>query len=67
MAAAAEATAAQRCFAAAEDATVLAQLSPAQNDVIRLTDAEGALFVEAVAPLVAEQRHAFGDLFSYFA
>ena len=53
-------TAAQRRFATAADADVLAKLSPAQNDIIRLTDAERALFVEAVTPLVAEQRHAFG-------
>ncbi len=65
-AAAAQATAAQRRFAAAEDVAVLAKLSPAQNDVTRLTDAERTLFVEAVAPLVAEQRRAFGKLFSYF-
>ena len=37
------------------------------TEVLRLTDTEGALCVEAVAPLVAEQRHAFGDLVSYFA
>ena len=47
-------------------AEVLAKLSSAQNDVIQLTDAERTLFVEAVAPLVAEQRDASGALFSYF-
>lgn len=61
MEAATAATAAQRRFAAAEDAEVLAQLSPAQNEIVRLTEAERALFIEAVAPLVAEQRQAFGE------
>jgi hypothetical protein len=45
---------------------VLAKFSPAHNDVIRLTDAERTLFGEAVAPLMAEQRYACGELFSYF-
>ena len=63
-----EATAAQRRLAAAEDDDVLAQLRPDQNNVVRLTEAERALFVEAVAPLVDEQRHTFGDrLFGYLA
>ena len=66
MEAAAVATAAQRRCAAAEDAEVLAKLSPAQNEIVRLTDAERALFVDAVVPLVAEQRQAFGaQLFGY--
>ena len=59
--AAAVATAAQRGCAAAEDAEVLANLSPAQNEIVRLTEAERALFVEAVAPLVTEQRQVFGE------
>jgi tripartite ATP-independent transporter DctP family solute receptor len=64
--AASEATAAQRKFAAAVDQEVLATLNPAQNDVVRLTDAERALFVEAVAPLMEEQRQTCGDeLFGY--
>jgi len=36
-------------------------------EVIRLTSTAGALGVEAIAPLVAEQRHICGDLVSYFA
>ena len=62
-----EATAAQRQLAVREDEDVLAQLCPSQNDVIRLTDGERACFVEAVAPVVEEQRHALvKQLFSYF-
>jgi TRAP-type C4-dicarboxylate transport system substrate-binding protein len=60
-AAAYEATVAQRRFAAAEDTDVLTKLSPAQNHIIGLTDAERALFIEAVAPLLTEQRQAFGE------
>ena len=40
---------------------MLANLSPAQNEIVRLTEAERALFVEAVAPLVTEQRQVFGE------
>jgi TRAP-type transport system periplasmic protein len=65
-AAASEATAAQRRLAAAEDDDVITKLRVAQNDIIDLTDAERALFVAAVAPVVEEQRQLFGDrLFSY--
>jgi tripartite ATP-independent transporter DctP family solute receptor len=64
--AASEATTAQRHLAAAQDDDVLAKLHPRQNHIVRLTDAERALFVEAVAPVVAEQRQAFGEqLFGY--
>ncbi len=64
--AAAEATAAQRRFAAAEDEDVLAKLRPEQNDIVHLTDAERALFIEAVTPLVEAQRDALGTaLFAY--
>lgn len=59
--AAVEATAAQRRFAAAEDDEVLARLDPAQNEVIRLTESERAVFVNAVAPLVQAQRQTFGE------
>jgi C4-dicarboxylate-binding protein DctP len=60
-AAAALATTAQRRFAAAEDDAVLTQLATTDNDIVRLTEAERALFVEAVAPLVDEQRGIFGE------
>ena len=60
-AAAALATTAQRRFAAAEDEAVLSQLATTDNDIVRLTAAERALFVEAVAPLVDEQRRVFGE------
>lgn len=65
-AAIAEATAVQRQFARAADSEVLAQLHPVQNDIVRLSDAERVLFIEAVAPLVDEQRKIFGErLFGY--
>ena len=60
-AAAALATTALRHFAAAEDDAVLTQLAATDNDIVRLTEAERALFVEAVAPLVDEQRGVFGE------
>jgi TRAP-type C4-dicarboxylate transport system substrate-binding protein len=66
--AACAATAAQRHFAAAEDDAVLARLHPSQNEVVRPTPAERALFVEAVAPILVSQRQIFGDhLFHYVA
>ena len=46
--AAAEATALQRGLAASEDRDVLAKLDPRENDVIHLTPAEQAAFLEAV-------------------
>ena len=63
---ASEATGVQRRFAAAEDEDVLAKLRLSQNDITRLTDAESVRFVAAVAPVVEEQRHVFGNqLLSY--
>ena len=59
--AAAEATRAQRQFAAAEDDEVMSKLEPAQNEIVRLTEAERSQFVDALAPLVHEQRAVFGD------
>jgi TRAP-type C4-dicarboxylate transport system substrate-binding protein len=61
LAAVAEATAAQRRLAAREDDEVLARLDPRQNDIIHLTEAERALFLEAVAPVLEAQRQRFGD------
>ena len=60
-AAARVATLAQRGFASTADEEVLAGIDPAQNEIIRLTDDERAAFVEAVAPLVREQRERFGE------
>jgi TRAP-type C4-dicarboxylate transport system substrate-binding protein len=51
--AAREATALQRRLAASEDQDVLAKLNPRENDVIHLTPAEHAAFVEAVKPVRA--------------
>lgn len=59
--AAAAATQAQRRFAAAEDVTVLETLREAGTDIVTLTPAERAAFVEAVAPLVKRERAKFGD------
>ena len=59
--AAAEATMAQRGFAAAEDDAVLAALDPAENQVVRLSQDQREAFVEAVRPLVEEQRRIFGE------
>jgi TRAP-type C4-dicarboxylate transport system substrate-binding protein len=55
-----DATTAQRQFAATEDDDVVEKLRLAQNTILRLTDNERALFVEAVAPVIEEQRHIFG-------
>jgi TRAP-type C4-dicarboxylate transport system substrate-binding protein len=55
-AAARDATLFQRGLAAAEDAETLAKLDPAQNEVVHLTDAEHAAFVEAAQPVVDRHR-----------
>jgi TRAP-type C4-dicarboxylate transport system substrate-binding protein len=59
--AAAQATQVQRQLAAAEDEEILAQLDPAENEVVHLTDAERAGFLAAVAPMLVEQRRILGD------
>jgi TRAP-type C4-dicarboxylate transport system substrate-binding protein len=65
-AAAREATAYQRRLAAAEDDEIMAKLDPAQNEVIRLTDAERAEFVRAVQPVLEKYRKRLGpELFAY--
>jgi tripartite ATP-independent transporter DctP family solute receptor len=67
-AAASEATSRQREFAAAEDSGVLARLDPDQTEIVRLSDGERALFVEAVAPVIEKQRAALGnEMFDYLA
>jgi TRAP-type C4-dicarboxylate transport system substrate-binding protein len=58
-AAAREATTYQRQLAAAEDAEILRKLDPAQNELIRLADAERAAFVRAVEPVLDQYRRAF--------
>lgn len=57
IAAAAEATAAQRRMAAEEDVEALAKLTAAGCEVVRLTDAERGAFIRAVAPIV-DRHHA---------
>ncbi len=65
-AAVATATQAQREFAAAEDAAVLAEIDPARNEIIHLSDDERVAFAAAVAPLVHEWRERVGtDLIGY--
>ena len=54
--AAREATEHQHALAAAEDDEILAQLDPAENEVIRLSDEERAAFVRAVEPVTAKHR-----------
>lgn len=64
--AAIKATVRQRQFATAEDTDVLAKLDPDETRIVRLSDAERALFVEAVAPVIEAQREALGNnLFDY--
>lgn len=65
-AAAREATMLQRQLAAAEDAAVLEKLDPRENEVIHLTDAERAAFVDAVQPVLARGREELDPkLFAY--
>ena len=59
-AAAREATAYQRRLAAAEDAEVMAKLDPTENDVIRLSEDERAVFVRAVKPVLDAHRARLG-------
>jgi TRAP-type C4-dicarboxylate transport system substrate-binding protein len=54
--AAAQAIALQRRLAASEDDDVLARLDPRENEVVHLTAAEHAAFVEASAPVLAKYR-----------
>ena len=55
-AAALEATVLQHQLAAAEDAEILARLDPRENEVINLTAAGHAAFVDAVQPVLAKYR-----------
>jgi TRAP-type C4-dicarboxylate transport system substrate-binding protein len=66
-AAARAATRYQHELAAAEDAAVLQQLDPAQNEVITLTAGERAAFVQAVEPVLDRHRAELDPkLFDYF-
>ena len=65
-AAARDTTAYQRRLAAAEDAEIMAKLDPAENDVIRLTEAERGAFVRAVEPVLEKHRKRLDPkLFAY--
>ena len=64
----AEATAAQREFAAAEDVTALAGLRGAGVEIVDLSPGERQAFVDAVRPVVEAQRERFGgELFAHLA
>ena len=61
-----EATTLQRRLAASEDTDVLAKLDPRENDVVHLSAAEHAAFVDAVAPVRAKLQRAIDPkLFDY--
>ena len=65
-AAAREATVLQRRLAAAQDTEVLAKLNPRDNEVIRLSAAERAAFIDAVQPVLAKYRQELDpQLFAY--
>ena len=65
-AAAREATALQWRLAAAEDAEILAKFDPRHNEIITLTGAEHAAFVDAVQPVLAKYRKLLDPkLFTY--
>lgn len=59
--AAARATKVQRRLAAMEDDDILARLDPTENEIVRLSSEERAVFENAVAPLVARQRERLGS------
>ena len=55
------ATQAQRDFAAAEDADIMAALGSLDVEIIDLTERERAAFRDEVAPLLAAQRDVLGE------
>ena len=59
--AASAATQKQRELATAEDDEILAKFNSNETEIVRLTDAERALFIDAVSPLIEEQRAQFGS------
>ena len=65
-AAAREATVLQRQLAVAEDTDVLKKLNPCDNEVIHLSTAERAAFIDALQPLLAKYRRELDPkLFAY--
>ena len=60
-AAALEATQIQRALAAEEDIELLKKFDPAENEIIHLSEAERQKFIDAVAPIIDEQRAIIGD------
>jgi len=54
------ATQKQRALATAEDDEILAKFNADENEIISLSDEERALFLDAVSPLIEEQRQKFG-------
>ena len=56
----AEATAAQRAFAAAEDALIIDRLNQSGTKFITLTAEERLQFQNTVAPVIEKQRERFG-------
>jgi TRAP-type transport system periplasmic protein len=61
-----EATAHQHKLAAAEDDAIMAKIDPQENEIIRLTSAEHARFVEATRPVVEKHRGSLDpQLFEY--
>lgn len=64
--AAMEATAIQRKAAAKEDDLILKKFDSADTEIVTLTNNERVQFIEAVAPILEEQREYHGDaLFKY--
>ena len=64
--AATEATAVQRIAAAKEDELILKKFDTVDTAIVTLSQKERAQFIEAVAPLIEEQREYHGDaLFQY--
>ncbi|MEK9708063.1 MAG: hypothetical protein VW618_09655, partial [Alphaproteobacteria bacterium] len=62
----ADATSAQRGFAAGEDDAMKARLDPSKNELIELTAAGRAEFFAAVRPVVDKAMAGFrDDLFEY--
>ncbi len=59
--AALEATKIQRTLAAEEDIELLKKFDPAENEITHLTDDERQKFIDAVMPIIDEQRAIIGD------
>lgn len=59
--AAQEATQLQRALAVEEDIELLKKFDPEENEIIHLTKEERQKFIDAVAPIIDEQRAILGD------